>query len=224
MMSYIIGFLKKNKHFLYLLVFVPLILVFYFCQRFITPRYIMHSKYDEYIPFVKFFIVPYIFWFIYMAIGFVYFGLKSKEEFIKLLKFIFWGMSISYMIFVLFPSGQNMRPSLNDKDVFSKAVGFIYSVDPPINVFPSIHVINAIGVNIAVCNSALFNNRKRIKSLSSIVMIFICASTVFIKQHSLIDVLAGTVLSLGIYSVIYYIPEVIKKKRNKEVEKESAVK
>ncbi|KYH29306.1 MULTISPECIES: phosphatase PAP2 family protein [Clostridium] len=216
-MNYIRRFIKGNMHFLYLLLFVPLILVFCFCEKFITPKYIIHSKYDDYIPFIKFFIVPYMFWFVYMAIGFVYFGLKSRKDFIKLFKFIFFGMSVSYVIFILFPNWQNMRPILKDKDVFSVVVGFIYSVDSSTNVFPSIHVINSIGVNIAICESSLFIERKSIKILSSLVMILICASTVFIKQHSLIDVIGGIVLSAVLYVCIYYIPERHKAKYNGEV-------
>ncbi|MFU0824754.1 phosphatase PAP2 family protein [Clostridium sp.] len=216
-MNYIRRFIKENNHFLYLLLFIPLILVFYFCEKFITPKYIMHSKYDDYIPFIKFFIIPYMFWFVYMAIGFVYFGLKSREDFIKLFKFIFFGMSISYAIFILFPNWQNMRPVLRDKDVFSEAVGFIYSVDSSTNVFPSIHVINAIGVNIAICKSSLFEGRKNMKILSSLAMILICASTLFIKQHSLIDVIGGIVLSTILYVCIYYVPERHKAKYNGEV-------
>jgi membrane-associated phospholipid phosphatase len=216
-MNYIRKFLKENIHFLYLLIFMPLLIVFYICEEFINPKYIIHAKFDDYIPFIKFFIVPYLFWFLYMAIGFVYFALKSKEDFIKLTKFIFLGMSISYATFILFPNMQNMRPVLGEKDVFSNLVGFIYSIDTPENVFPSIHVINAIAVNAVVLNSQVFNDKKRIKILSAIIMVLICASTVFIKQHSIIDVVGGVGLSGILYFFIYSVPGITKRKHRKEV-------
>jgi membrane-associated phospholipid phosphatase len=91
-------------------------------------------------------------------------------------------------------------------------VGFIYSIDPPINVCPSIHVINSIGVNAVVWNSSLFANNKRIKVSSAVIMILICFSTLFIKQHSFLDVIAGIGLSIMLYVFIYTIPRVRNKK------------
>ncbi|MCY6484396.1 phosphatase PAP2 family protein [Clostridium aestuarii] len=209
-------FIGEHRHFLYLLMFIPLILFFCICQKFIEPRYIMHCKLDDYIPFSKGFILAYMFWFAYMGIGFVYFGLKSRNDFINLVKFIFCGMGISYAIFVIWPSGQNMRPVLQQNDMLTSMVGFIYSVDPPTNVCPSIHVINSVAVNAVVWNSSLFSNNKKVKFLSVTAMVLICASTMFIKQHSVIDVIAGITLSTVLYVFIFTIPKVKQFKYKKE--------
>lgn len=204
--------INENKHFLYLLILIPLLICFNFCQRFLKPKYIMYCSFDDYIPFLKIFILAYMFWFIYIVIGFVYFGLKSRDDFMNLAKFLFLGMGISYVIFVTLPSGQNLRPTLVGNDILIEMVGFIYSIDPPINVCPSIHVINSIGVNAVVWNSSLFANNKRIKISSAVAMILICLSTLFIKQHSFLDVIAGIGLSIMLYVFIYTIPRVRKKR------------
>ncbi|MCY6355821.1 phosphatase PAP2 family protein [Clostridium sp. ZS2-4] len=210
-MDTIIKFINEHKHFLYLLILIPLLICFSFCQRFLKPKYIMYCSLDNYIPFLKIFILAYMFWFIYMGISFVYFGLKSRDDFMNLAKFLFLGMGISYIIFVTLPSGQNLRPVLKENDILTKMVGFIYSIDPPTNVCPSIHVINSIGVNAVVWNSSLFANNKRIKISSAVAMTLICLSTLFIKQHSLLDVIAGIGLSSVLYTFIYTIPGVRKK-------------
>lgn len=217
-------FFKVNKHFLYLLIFIPLLLIFFICEKFISPEYVMHSKLDDYIPFVKFFIIPYLFWFVYIAMGFVYFGLKSKEDFMKLAKFIFLGMGISYAIFILFPNEQNMRPVIRDNDIISKMVKFIYSIDSSENVFPSIHVLNAIAVNSVIHNSKLYIENRKIKILSSIAMVLICASTVFLKQHSIIDVFGGAILAGIIYLFIYFIPKTSKRRYMKKIQEEITLK
>lgn len=206
-------FINEHKHFLYLFILIPLLICFNFCQRFLKPKYIMYCRFDDYIPFLKIFILAYMFWFIYMGIGFVYFGLKSRDDFMNLAKFIFLGMGISYVIFVTLPSGQNLRPTLVGNDILTEMVGFIYYIDPPINVCPSIHVINSIGVNAVVWNSSLFANNKRIKISSAIATILICLSTLFIKQHSFLDVIAGIGLSTMLYVFIYTIPRVRKKRQ-----------
>nr|WP_272507411.1 phosphatase PAP2 family protein [Clostridium aestuarii] len=95
-------------------------------------------------------------------------------------------------------------------------VGFIYSVDPPTNVCPSIHVINSVAVNAVVWNSSLFSNNKKVKFLSVTAMVLICASTMFIKQHSVIDVIAGITLSTVLYVFIFTIPKVKQFKYKKE--------
>lgn len=214
-MRKIVGFIYKNKHLKYIFIFLPLFLVFYLCESLVQPKYIVYSDLDEYIPFVPYFIVAYLFWFIYMALGFFYFGLKSKEDFIALLKFIFLGMGISYISFILFPNYQELRPNIYESDVFSSLISFIYSIDTPTNVCPSIHVINSIGVNSAIWKSDLFKDKKIIKCLSVFSMALICASTLFIKQHSIIDVLIGMALASVLHLVIYTIPRA----RSYEVEK-----
>lgn len=213
-------FIVENNHFLYMLIWIPLLTCFYFCQKFLKPKYIMHCRIDDYIPFLKVFILAYVFWYFYMGIGFVYFGLKSKEDFLKLSKFIFWGMGISYAIYIVLPNGQDLRPVLYSHDIFTNMVRRIYSVDPPANVCPSIHVLNSIAVNVVVCKSKLFRDNKKIKIVSSIIMVLICMSTMFIKQHSLLDVTAGVILSCILYVSIYKIPYARKtKEENAEAQK-----
>jgi membrane-associated phospholipid phosphatase len=204
-MKKIILFIKDNNHFLYLLVFIPLIVCFSLCGKYIEAKYFMHCFIDDHIPFVSVFVIPYLFWFAYMAIVFLYLGVKSKQDFIKLLIFTSLGMSISYLVFILHPSGQSLRPLIEPKGIFSLLVKFIYWIDPPINVCPSIHVLNAIGVHIALVNCNYVKGK--IKIYSFISMSLICVSTMFIKQHSFIDVIWGSVLALILYICIYIIPK-----------------
>lgn len=204
-MKKIFLFIQSNKHFLYLLVFIPLIVCFSLCSRYVEAKYFMHCFIDDYIPFISIFVIPYLFWFAYMAMSFLYLGVKSKQDFIKLLVFISLGMSISYLAFLFYPSGQNLRPLIGHKGMFLLLVKFIYWIDPPINVCPSIHVLNSIGVHIALVNCKYVKGK--IKMYSFISMILICVSTMFIKQHSFIDVIWGSVLALVLYICIYAIPK-----------------
>jgi membrane-associated phospholipid phosphatase len=206
-------FLKNNKHFLYLLFFIPLLLWFYFCEKSIQPKYNMHCSVDNYIPFFKYFIIPYLLWFPYMGFAFVYLGLKDKRSYLKLLAFILSGMSISYIIFIVFPTGQDLRPMIDGNDIFSNLIKMIQGIDPPTNVCPSIHVLNTIGVHTAIVSYK--NVPNRIKIVSLLNMVLICASTVFIKQHSILDVAAGLALSAILLLIIFVIPEVFINNKNR---------
>ena len=201
------AFLKNNKHFLTLTLFLILTLWFAYLKKTIIPVHIMDSYLDSKIPFLKEFVLAYYFWFLYMAIGFLYLGFVSKKDFYKLELFLALGMSISFIIFILYPNAQFPRPIVKGKDMFSFLVNFIYNHDGTNNVFPSIHVCNAIGVHLVLINCQDFKNRIVLKNLSLAGMLAICASTVFIKQHSIIDVFGGTALAFIIYSCIYLLPK-----------------
>lgn len=199
---------KKYKHFAYLvMVFIILILWFLHLKETIVPEHIMYSRLDSLIPFVKEFVIAYYFWFAYMALAFIYLGFVSKKDFYRLELFLALGMSVSYIVFILYPNAQFPRPSVPGTDIFSNLVRFIYSHDGTNNVFPSIHVCNSLGVHLALINCSRLKDKRLFKSLSFAVSMSICASTVLIKQHSIIDVAGGTILAFLIYLFIYQLPK-----------------
>jgi membrane-associated phospholipid phosphatase len=51
----------------------------------------------------------------------------------------------------------------------------------------------------------MFRNRKGWKIASLVATVFICASTVFIKQHSVIDVAAALLLEFALYLLVFKI-------------------
>ena len=206
---------ENYKHFIYLvIVFLFLILWFAHLKETIIPSHVMYSRFDDLIPFVKEFVIAYYFWFAYMAIGFIYLGLVSKTDFYRMELFLVLGMSVSFFIFMLYPNAQFSRPSVPGKDVFSNLVNFIYTHDGTNNVFPSIHVCNSIGVHLALINSSKLKDKPFVKSLSFVISFSICASTVFIKQHSIIDVVGGTILAFIVYLFIYKLPKLFADQEN----------
>lgn len=62
------------------MLFIPLLIWFSCIERSIVPKYVMHAKFDDYIPFVPIFIIPYLSWFIYIGFGFLYSAVKSKKN------------------------------------------------------------------------------------------------------------------------------------------------
>lgn len=198
---------KKYIHFLSLTIFLFLTLWFAYLKKTIIPKHIMYSYIDSKIPFIKEFILAYYFWFVYMSIGFLYLGFASKKDFYRMELFLSLGMIISFIIFILYPNSQFPRPNVLGNDVFSLLVNFIYNHDETNNVFPSIHVCNSIGVHLALINCCELKEKLLIKNLSFVVSLLICASTVFVKQHSIIDIAGGATLAMIIYICIYQLPK-----------------
>ena len=67
-------FFKKYKHawvFSYALLYGPW---FYYLETHVTSGYhIIYSPIDDKIPFIEYFIVPYLLWFVFIAVVFAYF-------------------------------------------------------------------------------------------------------------------------------------------------------
>lgn len=184
---------------------------------------IIHSHYDDLIPFVEYFIIPYLYWFVYLGAVTVFLFLKDKNEFYHFMFYICVGMSTCLLICQIYPNGTNLRPVLDfNRNWATKLVHFIYSIDTNTNVFPSIHVYNSIGAHIAISKSKFFKGNIAVQIFSLISCLSICASTVFLKQHSMLDVFAAFILGIVMYFVVYgkvkvpdEFPQIAKKTRRK---------
>ena len=66
-----IQFVKKYKHawvFLYILIYLPW---FFWLEKHVTTNYyVVQTEADKYIPFIEYFIVPYLLWFFFIAAAF----------------------------------------------------------------------------------------------------------------------------------------------------------
>ncbi|SHH87711.1 hypothetical protein SAMN02745823_01316 [Sporobacter termitidis DSM 10068] len=199
-------FLSEHKHFYLLILLLPVLIWFKYLEMTLIPKYIIHTTLDDHIPFVKEFVVPYLLWFPYIAYGVLYTGVHSREDFCKLIIFLGGGMSVAYLVCMIFPNAQDLRPSITQNDPFSVLVKLIYATDTPTNVCPSVHVINAIAVNAALQHSGAFAVKKYRKPCSHTLTILICLSTVFIKQHSIVDVGWGIFAAALFYLWLYVFP------------------
>ena len=198
-------FCQKYKHgllLLYLFLYLPW---FSWLEQTVTNHFhVIHMPIDDKIPFNEYFIIPYLLWFAYVAVAVLYFLLKNKDEFYRLCAFLFIGMTIFLIISTVYPNGHHLRPVVFERDnIFTDMVKGLYLADTPTNLFPSIHVYNSIGVNIAVWHCTDFKENKWLRYGSAVFMISIVLSTMFLKQHSVFDVITGIVLSVFMYTVVY---------------------
>ncbi len=164
----------------------------------------VHTSLDDRIPFNEFFIIPYMMWFFYIGWVLVYFCLVNKTEFFKVFIAMFGGMTICLVIYTIWPNMQSLRPTTFARDnIFTHIVAWLYSIDTPTNVCPSIHVYNSMIAYIAVRNSEEFKRNNKVKLICLTLTVLISLSTMFLKQHSTFDVAAGIILSMLMYLMVY---------------------
>lgn len=151
----------------------------------------IHCLLDDYIPLCEYFLIPYLFWFVFLVGIHVYTLLYDPEGFVQLMKFIIISYSIAILTYMVFPNCQELRPVAFERDnVFTRFLAGFYQFDTNTNVCPSIHVIGSVAVAVCAWKSRHFSTRPwRIAFVTTAVLISV--STVFLKQHSVLDVLAA---------------------------------
>lgn len=170
--------------------------------------HIINSTLDDKIPFCEYFIIPYLLWFLYIAgtvLFFIFFN-DDKTEYINLLINLGLGMTLFLIVSYVYPNGLALRPEEFSRDtIFTRMVGFLYKIDTPTNVLPSIHVYNSVAAFCAINNCRKLQNHPWIRFFAFVLTTLIVLSTMFLKQHSICDVAMGITVSVASYIVIYRV-------------------
>lgn len=167
----------------------------YFLAKF-TPiePHIVGGTIDTKIPFLSIFIIPYVLWYLFLVVVPCILYHQDKKSFYWYLVTNFLVDTVATIAFIFYPT-LLIRPELHVHNISTWLVNLIYWGDTPaLNCFPSIHC--------ASCFVALFimikSNKieKKYRFTTSIFSLLIIASTLFIKQHVVIDVIGAFVLAV----------------------------
>ena len=195
---------KRKKRILVLLYFVVYLIFFYLIEHVWTDRsyHILDLPFDHMIPFLPVFVIPYYLWFVYHVWALLPPFLDDEpEEYYRTAFALFSGMTVFIVVSIIFPNEQALRPATLGNYIFSKMVGAIYAADTPTNIMPSIHVYNALIANTAICRRSERKGRTWEAVLSCVVCTLIILATVFIKQHTIADLIGAAVM----YAVFYFV-------------------
>ena len=185
----------------------------YFAMYFLTENFIplknchiIHCSLDDKIPFCEWFIIPYVFWYLLIFISLLYFLLYNVDSFKKLQVYIIITQIVAMAVYVIYPNCQNLRPDVFPRDNFlTDCLGFLYRIDTNTGVCPSLHCAYSIGI------ASVWLKEKNISKILKVSVVtaavIICMSTMFVKQHSVIDFLAAIPVCIFaeilVFKVIY---------------------
>ena len=192
---------------LWLLLGWPLYFAMYFLTENLIPAqncYPVHSIIDDIIPFCEVFLIPYVFWYLLIAISLGYFLLYNVDNFKKLQTYIIVTQIVAMIVYIVFPNCQNLRPAIFPRDNFlTDCVALIYSVDTNTGVCPSLHCAYSIGI------ASVWLREKGVSPIWKAFVVLsaalICLSTMFIKQHSAVDFFAALPVCLLAEIVIFIL-------------------
>ena len=199
------SWLRKNPH-AWLMAYWVFYLVGFFSLEQLDPEYtIIHCFIDDWIPFNEWFVIPYCLWYLWMPGAMLYLFFKDKADYCRLCFIMFVGMTVAMLCYLVWPNGLDLREPITHHNVLCQLVELLRSIDTPTNVCPSIHISSTTSIAIVGLRSKLFRENRPVKALIWCVTILITLSTLFLRQHSVIDVAAGAVLSLVLAIPAYRI-------------------
>lgn len=158
---------------------------------------------DDCIPFCELFVIPYFAWFLFLIGAHVYTLLYNVPAFRRLMGYIMVTYTVSTLIFILFPSCQTFRPQVFPRDNFlTEIVEWLYDFDTNTNVCPSLHVVGSVAAMLAFWDCERFSAKGRRFGLGLVAFV-ISVSTVFLRQHSVIDLLVAVPVCILGYVLVY---------------------
>ena len=99
---------------------------------------------------------------------------------------------ICFLFFVFYPT-TNVRPELVGNGIFVQGMRFLYQIDEPVNLFPSIHCMASWFCCIGIRGDKKVPVWYKIVSVMIAVLVFI--STLVTKQHVIVDVIGGVAVA-----------------------------
>lgn len=213
------------KHLL-LLIYWPLYgMVFYFLERGWDREFFpVKSFIDDYIPFCELFVFPYLWWFVFLFGIHFYTLLFDIKAFKKLMCYIILSYTIATLIFIFFPTMQELRPLEFERNNFlTEFMKGFYKFDTNTNVLPSLHVVGSFAVLYGSWNCKGMSSGF-IRFIMTVQTILISISTVFLKQHSIIDIIVGLILSLALMPVATWLTNKLSQKENSAKPRKESIK
>ena len=189
------------------------------------PFWITTIPFDYTIPFVPGFILGYMSWFFFMGISLIYVLFFDSERFYPYALYVISMLISTYIFCLIVPNGVDLRPA-NYKDIIDNQFieslyDWLWKTDTPTNVLPSVHVIGSMGVAFLFTTSKKFSPRVKpiVVTISWIWTAIIIASTIFTRQHSILDIVITVVEVLIVFYPIFILyPRWRKKRQNKNLE------
>ena len=198
-------FLKKITGIVPAYGFFPLVFSFVFnCLVYSGSRAVAGSWYhhniesnlDLRLPFLPQFLIIYFGCYIFWAANYILAARQDREEVYRFFTADFIARCVCLVIFLAYPT-TNTRPVIEGSGFWDLLAGWLYSIDAADNLFPSIHCLVSWFCFLAV------KGQKKIpiwyKAVSFILAVLVFLSTLFTKQHVIVDVAGGIFLAQGCF-------------------------
>ncbi|CCV64982.1 conserved hypothetical protein [Alteracholeplasma palmae J233] len=198
----------KKINFYPLIPFLFLLLIqniVYFISKLINHNmyhHIISWKIDEFVPLWTFMIVVYVGCYIWWGITPLVMGkYLSKKRFYQYVVTVLITHIACILIYITFPT-TIVRPEIPNTNFFNWLTNLIYKSDVPNNLLPSMHSTISWLCFRPFIKTDKLKAPKWLVLTQFIIAVLVFMSTVTIKQHYIIDVIAAVILVEIIYFIV----------------------
>jgi membrane-associated phospholipid phosphatase len=144
---------------------------------------------DRQIPVVPIFVIPYL---SFIPILFVVVPVilwRRPEDFKRFGLVVLITQMILNILYLVVPATL-VRPEISGSDPFTVLLrDLVWKLDEPINTFPSNHVALSV---VAILTLGFISGWRKYRLLQ-VWLLLVCASTLFVHQHVVLDVIGGVI-------------------------------
>lgn len=195
----VIEYLRKNEQLLFGLLMFGIWAAGYFSISHIIENHpastLPRLDLDERIPFIPEFVFIYLC--IYPLFLLPFFYIRNSAFFRIFSLAYITVMLVCYATYLTYPVAME-RPFFEEQSFATWALRIVYNSDRPLNCFPSMHVAMSLLASLTIMEV------HRVRGILALLLtLLIAVSTLFIKQHYILDVVAGMMLTLLVYSLYF---------------------
>jgi membrane-associated phospholipid phosphatase len=159
---------------------------------------------DDAIPLITIFVIPYIIYIPYLIYSVFRLSLNSKNYIWFVLSLV--GIKIISGLIFYFYQTHVPRPQILNDEVLDQLLNLVYMIDRPFNCFPSTHVSLTTLFTFFWLREDFFKKFVWARYLLIVISFLIIISTVFVKQHYILDVFGGFGLA---YAMIFIVKKIL---------------
>lgn len=164
-------------------------------------HYDFTMDFDRSVPVIPWFIYIYLGCYLFWIANYILIGRLDKEHFYRFVTADMLSRLVCGVFFLALPT-TNIRPEITGNSFSEILMRFLYMVDQPANLFPSIHCLVSWFCYIGI------RGRKEIpvwyRIFSCLFAIAVMVSTQTTKQHYIIDVIGGVALAEIVYFITHH--------------------
>ncbi|QXZ11455.1 hypothetical protein KUF54_15810 [Comamonas sp. Y33R10-2] len=167
-------------------------------------RFDFITPWDAMIPLVPEFIFVYFSFFLFLTLPY---WLVDQPELSALGKRQILGTLICGVVFVLFPANLAFERVIPEEEPYRRIFSLMFLVDKPHNLLPSLHIVYSALTGLAICQTQWHKGRIGLCAVIALWSVAICASTMLVHQHHILDVVTALLLVAVLYGVIRPSPQ-----------------
>lgn len=169
----------------------------YYLPKLLTLRRVHHqmaSRWDHRLPVVPAFISVYILAYAQWIVSYIRLARRDPRALRQVARASVISETLAAVVYVLCPTTLH-RPEITGTGLWARLTRLIYQADTPQCLFPSMHCLQSW---LCFRGTTLARGTGRPEQGASLVFtLLVCASTVLVGQHVLVDIPAGILFAEG---------------------------